>query len=92
MASPFDRCSVLSITTGGASTESQSVFQAKGPLLLVLDPSGRSYSFTVVGGGLLPPEEVNVLLEKLGVDVRVDYRGVAYILEDATGGNDGRET
>jgi hypothetical protein len=81
MASPFDRCITLGITEGKASMESTSSFRPGGPLLLLVNPAGRFYSFSLHNGLLMPPEDVNKILEELGLDVRVDYRGVAYVME-----------
>lgn len=86
MASPFDRCGVLDVTAGKARTErkkSERKLEFRGRLFMVVDPKGWAHSFTLPGGVPMPPEDVNKILEELGVDVRVDWQGRGYVLEDS---------
>jgi len=86
MASPFERCGVLDVTMGRARTEkkrSEGKLEFTGRLFMVVDPKGWAHSFTLPGGKPMPPEDVNKILEELGVSVRVDWQGKGYLLEDS---------
>lgn len=82
MASPFEKCGVLNVTTGrgkSARGKDNDFKNCKGRLFMVVDPKGWAHSFTFPGGEPMPPADVNKILEGLGVDVRVDGKGVPYV-------------
>jgi hypothetical protein len=53
--------------------------KAGGKLIMVVTPKGIPISFTDWGGKARPPEDINKVLESLGVDVRVDKEGTPYV-------------
>ena len=86
MSSAFDKCAVLRVTGNrnkGPKSYEDSDFKGKPrKLMMVVDPKGYGYSCTLMGGGFMPPDEVNKMLEELGVDVRVDQNNAPYVVAE----------
>lgn len=86
MATPFDQCGVLEVAMGRTRTaprpRNTDIFQNAGKLFAVVDPNGYAHYFSEPDRGLLPPEEINKRLERMGLRVRVSYKGVPYSMEE----------
>ena len=94
MATPFDKCGALCFTGRvqakkpnplGNGPRPDSEFEGAGRLFLVVSKTRRVTHFRNRWGELMPPSEVNRMLEDLGVSVRVDDEWKPYVEEDNAG-------